>query len=142
MLCLPSSQYFICNMSPSLLTSSASSVFYSCCNSHLTFPLSDNYIIRPQFPYSLSLLPTSSTISSQTCTCVSPLFKITLITSGKKESTEESGEKWRTEKEEVKDKIFIVYYDAYSVLGWMIRQNSYLSNLLSAMFLPSTVRLQ
>lgn len=36
------------------LSLSVSSVFYSCCNSHLTFLLGDYFIMRPQLPPSLS----------------------------------------------------------------------------------------
>ncbi len=57
-------QYFIADMSPSPTLSPFqsfpfSSVFYSCCNSHLTFLLGDYFIMRAQLPPSLpSACPT------------------------------------------------------------------------------------
>lgn len=59
------------------------SLFYSCCNSHLTFPFNDYFITRPQLPGSVSLQSTSFSISSQHCESAVFIFNITIITSGK-----------------------------------------------------------
>lgn len=70
-------------LSFSLLSFSSSifSVFYSCCNGHLTFLLSDYFIMRPQLPLSVILPPFPSFL----CLVKVPflLFRITFLTSRK-----------------------------------------------------------
>lgn len=82
-----SRQNFIADMSLSLslypfLSVLVSSVFYSCCNSHLTFLLGDYFIMRPQLPPSLS--PTCSPPFPSPLIAVHVpflFFQITFITS-------------------------------------------------------------